>query len=61
MVSVAQMVGVCIVRNGERCKDCMFYGKPCSNYKARHKGKKPMDVDENKAQEQRRFFHHETN
>lgn len=59
MASNAQLVGVCIVRNGERCKDCMFYGKQCSDFKKKHRGKKPIDIDidENKAQEQRRFFH----
>ena len=35
----------CIARNGERCKDCVYYGKICSNWKKAHRGRKPSDYD----------------
>lgn len=35
----------CIARNGERCKDCVYYGKPCNNWKKSHKGRKPSSYD----------------
>ena len=35
----------CIARNGERCKDCVYYGKPCSNWKRAHRGRKPSSYD----------------
>ena len=36
---------VCIVRNGERCKDCVFYGIVCNKWKREHKNRKPCDWD----------------
>lgn len=35
----------CIARNGERCKDCIFYGKVCNNWKKEHRNRKPCDYD----------------
>ena len=35
----------CIARNGERCKDCVYYGKPCNNWKKAHMGRKPSSYD----------------
>ena len=35
----------CVARNGERCKDCVYYGKPCNNWKKAHRGRKPSDHD----------------
>ena len=35
----------CIARNGERCKDCVYYGKACNNWKRTHRGRKPSDHD----------------
>lgn len=35
----------CIARNGERCKDCVYYGKPCNNWKKAHRGRKPSSYD----------------
>lgn len=35
----------CIARNGERCKDCVYYGKMCSSWKKAHRGRKPSDYD----------------
>ena len=49
MSGVSQIIGVCIVRNGERCKDCIYYGKPCAAFKKKHKNKKPKDIDYSKS------------
>ena len=35
----------CIARNGERCKDCVYYGKLCNNWKKAHRGRKPSSYD----------------
>lgn len=56
MAALAQMIGVCTVRNGENCKRCIYYGKPCESFKAHHRGKKPKDLDDVKSEEQRKFF-----
>ena len=53
----SQIVDVCVARNGERCKNCIFYGKPCEKFKKAHRGKSPIEIDEDKSREQRRFFH----
>ena len=34
---------ICKVRNGEKCKDCVYYGKKCEAYKTRFHVSKPMD------------------
>ena len=39
------MEEVCNARNGERCKDCIYYGKQCQKWKNRHGGIKPCDRD----------------
>jgi len=59
VAGVAQMVGICIVRNGENCKNCIYYGKLCESYRRNHRGKKPMDVDEDKQRETRRYYKNE--
>ena len=56
-MGASQIRDVCIARNGERCKNCIFYGKTCEQYKRAHQGKKPVEIDEDKKHEQRRFFH----
>lgn len=56
MAALAQMIGVCIVRNGENCKRCLYYGKACEDFRRKHRGKKPMDVDENKAKVHKEWF-----
>ena len=53
----SQIAETCIARNGERCKDCIFYGKKCERYKKAHHGMKPVDIDGDKSLIQRRFFH----
>lgn len=35
----------CIARNGERCKDCVFYGIVCNNWRREHRNSKPCDYD----------------
>lgn len=34
---------ICKVRNGEKCKDCVYYGTKCEAYKTRFHVSKPMD------------------
>ena len=35
----------CIARNGERCKDCVYYGHTCEMWKRAHRMYKPCDTD----------------
>ena len=59
MVAVAQLVGVCTVRGGSNCKNCIYYGKACNTYKARHHGQKPMDIDLDKNEAMKGWYKHE--
>lgn len=34
---------ICKVRNGEKCKDCVYNGRRCEAYKARFHVSKPME------------------
>jgi len=52
----SKMIGVCTIRNAERCKDCMYYGKACNTFKAKHRGVKPIDYDPYKHREQSAYF-----
>ena len=54
--SIAELIGVCTVRDGTNCKRCKFYGKVCDTFKHTHNGKKPMLVDENKAKVHKEWF-----
>lgn len=47
---------VCNARNGERCKDCIYYGKECSAYKKTHRNFKPCDNDPYKRAAQYEHF-----
>ena len=35
----------CIARNGERCKDCIYYGHTCEMWKRAHRMYKPCETD----------------
>ena len=59
MVGTAQMIGICTVRNGSNCKNCIYYGKACSSFKARHKNKKPMEIDYDKREAMKGWYKHE--
>lgn len=50
MSGIAQIEEVCISRNGERCKDCIYYGKQCQKWKNHHGGVKPCERDLTKYQ-----------
>lgn len=53
-VSANKIREVCQARNGERCKDCIYYGKICEQYKRRFNGYKPIDwIDE---REMKKYF-----
>lgn len=43
--STAGIKETCIARNGERCKDCIYYGKQCNSWKRSHRNRKPCDYD----------------
>lgn len=47
---------LCRARNGERCKDCILYGKECANYKKVHHNCKPCDNDPYKRAAQYNHF-----
>ena len=57
----SKIINVCTVRNGERCKDCVFYGKACNKFKSMHRGLKPLDYDPYKHREQSTYFNREKN
>lgn len=44
-MDVQAMRDICIARNGENCKRCICYGKPCEKYKRHFHNTKPMDYD----------------
>ena len=43
--NVTRITEICCARNGERCKDCVYYGKKCNNWKNHHHGYKPCEYD----------------
>lgn len=41
-------IELCATRNGERCKDCILYGKKCEAVKRRHRVSKLYEIDKTK-------------
>ena len=38
------MIDVCCVRDGLRCRDCIYYESSCKHFRERHPGKQPKDL-----------------
>lgn len=51
-----EIESICRARNGERCKDCIMYGRECSAYKRTHHNVKPCDNDPYKRAAQYNHF-----
>ena len=47
MATFAQIHTICIVRNGNEmaCRNCIYQGEQCEEFKARFKVDKPSDID----------------
>ena len=37
------LIEICKARNGERCRNCIFYRKQCDRFRERHNGLKPVE------------------
>ena len=47
-------IDICSARNGERCKDCILYGKLCERVKRMHHVNKLYEIDMQKMRTQRK-------
>ena len=47
-------IDICSARNGERCKDCILYGKMCEQIKRKHHVNKLYEIDLQKMRAQRK-------
>ena len=43
--NVTRIREICSARNGERCKDCVYYGKKGNNWRNAHGRLKPCEYD----------------
>ncbi len=44
MIKWQYIAEVCEVRDGQRCKDCIYYGKKCESIKRAYHVAKPMEM-----------------
>lgn len=53
---ISQIVEICYVRHltGKNCKDCIYYGKRCDNWKHKHMNMKPHEYDDYKFKKENR-------